>query len=578
MELTQAFKEKIVSRLKLIYHDNLPNDYCERLFELILKNRVTDTLNEQKWSEKDAVLITYGDSIIDDKRNPLSVLNDFLKHNLTDHINNVHILPFFPYTSDDGFSITDYTKVNPELGKWKHIHNINKRFDLMVDLVINHVSKSHEWFQNYLQSKHPGRNYFVEVDPHLDLSSVVRPRSSPLLTRYETTRGIKHVWTTFSSDQIDLNFGNPEVLLEIIKILFLYIQNGARIIRLDAIAYIWKKIGTTCIHLSEVHNIVKLFRDIVDYACPYVILLTETNVPHKENLSYFGDYDEADMIYQFSLPPLLLHALHTGEGEYLRRWASSIPNVSKKATYLNFTASHDGIGVRPLEGLLPDEEFDELLTNMKNFGGMVSTKTDEDEDEYEGKKESPYEINITYFDALKGTKKGIDKYQIERFLCSQTIMMSFKGIPAFYIHSLLATSNDYEGYQKTEIKRSINRKKWDYKELKKLIANPETSTSEVFNELVRRISIRINQPVFHPDSSQEIIDVEDDLLLIHRIHETAGEIFALFNLTEYKRELKLNFIDHKITHELISDREINTLYRMVIEAYGTYWFYVPHEP
>jgi sucrose phosphorylase len=578
MELTQAFKEKIVSRLKLIYHDNLPNDYCERLFELILKNRATDTLNEQKWSERDAVLITYGDSIIDDKRNPLSVLNDFLKHNLTDHINNVHILPFFPYTSDDGFSITDYTKVNPELGKWKHIHNINKRFDLMVDLVINHVSKSHEWFQNYLQSKHPGRNYFVEVDPHLDLSSVVRPRSSPLLTRYETTRGIKHVWTTFSSDQIDLNFGNPEVLLEIIKILFLYIQNGARIIRLDAIAYIWKKIGTTCIHLSEVHNIVKLFRDIVDYACPYVILLTETNVPHKENLSYFGDYDEADMIYQFSLPPLLLHALHTGEGEYLRRWASSIPNVSKKATYLNFTASHDGIGVRPLEGLLPDEEFDELLTNMKNFGGMVSTKTDEDEDEYEGKKESPYEINITYFDALKGTKKGIDKYQIERFLCSQTIMMSFKGIPAFYIHSLLATSNDYEGYQKTEIKRSINRKKWDYKELKKLIANPETSTSEVFNELVRRISIRINQPVFHPDSSQEIIDVEDDLLLIHRIHETAGEIFALFNLTEYKRELKLNFIDHKITHELISDREINTLYRMVIEAYGTYWFYVPHEP
>ncbi len=578
MELTPAFKEKIVSRLKLLYHDNLPDDYCERLFELILKNCATDTLNEPKWSEKDAVLITYGDSIIDDKRKPLSVLNDFLKHNLTDHINNVHILPFFPYTSDDGFSITDYTKVNPELGKWEHIRSINKRFDLMVDLVINHVSKSHEWFQNYLQSKHPGRNYFVEVDPHLNLSSVVRPRSSPLLTRYETTRGIKHVWTTFSSDQIDLNFGNPEVLLEIIKILFLYIQNGARIIRLDAIAYIWKKIGTTCIHLSEVHNIVKLFREIIDYACPYVILLTETNVPHKENLSYFGDYDEADMIYQFSLPPLILHALHTGDGEYLRRWASSIPNVSKKATYFNFTASHDGIGVRPLEGLLPDEEFDELLTNMKNFGGMVSTKTDEDEDEYEGKKESPYEINITYFDALKGTKKGIDKYQIERFLCSQTIMMSFKGIPAFYIHSLLATSNDYEGYQKTEIKRSINRKKWDYKELKKTIANPETSTSEVFNELVRRISIRINQPVFHPDSSQEIIDVGEDLFLIHRIHEDAGEIFALFNLTEYKRELKLNFIDHKITHELISDREINTLYRMVIEAYGTYWFYVPHEP
>ncbi len=570
--LSPEFKDKIVSRLKLVYQDNLPDDYCERLFELIFKNHVIGTFRENKWSEKDAVLITYGDSIINEKRKPLSVLNNFLKYNLSGFINNIHILPFFPYTSDDGFSINDFKKVNPELGKWKHVRNINKKFDLMVDLVINHVSTKHVWFQNFLEGKSPGKNYFIEVDPYIDLSGVVRPRSTPVLTPFETTRGVKHVWTTFSADQVDLNFGNPEVLLEILNVLFLYIQNGARIIRLDAIAYIWKKIGTTCIHLPEVHNIVKLFREIIDYACPYVILLTETNVPHKENLSYFGNYDEADMIYQFSLPPLLLHALHTGDGEYLRRWASSIPNISKKATYFNFTASHDGIGVRPLEGLLPDEKFNQLLTNMKNFGGMISTKTDADENE------SPYEINISYFDALKGTKKGIDRFQIERFICSQTIMMSFKGIPAFYIHSLLATSNDYEGYQKTGIKRSINRKKWDYKELKKLLANPETSTSEVFNELLRRISIRINHPVFHPDSSQEIIDVGDDFFLIHRVHEDAGEIFALSNLTAEKREYKLNFIDHKLVHELISDKEINTLYKMTIEPYASYWFVIPPEP
>ncbi|MFW6222025.1 MAG: sugar phosphorylase [Bacteroidota bacterium] len=570
--LSPEFKDKIVSRLKLIYRNNLPDDYCERLFELIFINHRTDTSREHKWSEKDAVLITYGDSIINEKQKPLSVLNKFLKRNLSGFINNIHILPFFPYTSDDGFSITDFKKVNPELGKWKHIRSINNKFDLMVDLVINHVSTKHIWFQNFIEGKSPGRNYFIEVDPHIDLSSVVRPRSTPVLTPFETSRGVKYVWTTFSADQVDLNFGNPEVLLEILKVLFLYIQNGARIIRLDAIAYIYKKIGTTCIHLPEVHNIVKLFREIVDYACPYVILLTETNVPHKENLSYFGDYDEADMIYQFSLPPLLLHALHTGDGEYLRRWASSVPNISKKATYFNFTASHDGIGVRPLEGLLPEEEFNQLLTNIKNFGGMIGTKTDADGNE------SPYEINISYFDALKGTKEGIDRFQIERFICSQTIMMAFKGIPAFYIHSLLATSNDYEGYQKTGIKRSINRKKWDYKELKKLLANPETSTSEVFNELLRRISIRTNHPVFHPDSSQEIIDVGDDFFVIHRVHEDAGEIFALSNLTGEKKEYKLNFIDYKLVHELISDREINTLYKMIIEPYASYWFVIPPEP
>ena len=514
---------KIENRLKFIYAEKYHVNILNSLLEIISNHKKFST-KKSRWDETDVALITYGNSIKKNEEIPLVTLKKFLDKNLTNQVSVVHILPFFPFSSDDGFSVIDFKQVDPDLGTWNEITRLTENFDLMADLVVNHVSSKSKWFKNFINQKGKGSNFVICENPETDLSQVTRPRSSPLLTPYQTKNGLKHVWTTFSADQIDLNFRNPEVLIEMLDILLFYISKGARIIRLDAIAFLWKEPGTTCLHLPQTHEVVKLMRDVSEFINPNSIILTETNVPNKENLSYFGNNDEAHMVYQFSLPPLLLHALHTSNSKYLNQWAKSLPEIPKGCTFFNFTASHDGIGVRPLEGLLPENEKTSLVAKMQEFGGLVNYKTNTD-----GSK-SPYELNITYFDALKGNKHGIDNFQVERFLASQIIMMSFKGMPAFYIHSLTATPNHYQGVEQTKQNRTINRKKWDFNELNTILTS-DTPQKKVFESLLKIISIRKKQLAFHPEAKQEILDLGDHIFGLKRTAENGKEIVLIANLT-----------------------------------------------
>ncbi len=491
------------------------------------------------WSEKDQWVICYGDSILDEGTPPLAVLDTFLQRYLGDAISGVHVLPFFPWSSDDGFSVIHYREVNSELGEWAHIQTLASHYDLMADLVLNHVSRESLWFVDYLTGSLPGRDYFIEVDPDTDVSQVTRPRSSPLLVPISTRRGTRHVWATFSEDQIDLNFENPDVLLEFVGILLFYLQQGVRIIRLDAVAFLWKRLGTSCIHLPETHTVVRLLRAIVDEIAPGTLLITETNVPHAENISYFGlerlakgAPDEAHMVYQFALPPLLLHTLTRGEATTIQTWLNSLPVLPEQCTYLNFTASHDGIGVRPLEGLLPDHERDALLELMHRFGGFVSMRSNPDGSD------TPYEINITWFEAMCGTRRGPDPWQIARFLCSQAIMLSLQGIPALYIHTLTGTLNDVEGVERSGRLRSINRRRWQLDELALLLESPSTPTHDVFHALHRLLEQRRQEPCFHPNAPQRVIDTPPELLAIERGPLRNGRrLLALYNVTDVKFDL-----------------------------------------
>ena len=482
--------------------------------------------NNANWSEEDAVLITYGDSLLDKKLKPLDVLKGFLDEHLSSVINSVHILPFFPYTSDDGFSVTDYEKVNATLGSWKDIRHISKDFTLMSDLILNHVSSQGKWFNAYRQGLEPHDNFFFEASPEDDLSATVRPRSSPLLQQIDTSRGLRHVWCTFSHDQIDLNFKNPQVLLEIIRIVRLHVDMGVRIIRLDAVAYIWKETGTTSIHLPQTHAIVKLLRVLADHADEDIILLTETNVPKAENLSYFGQGDEAHMIYNFPLPPLILHGLLAGTATYLNRWQASMPPAPMGCSYLNFSASHDGIGMRPAEGLLPPAEIENMIEAVTNHGGKVSMRVLADGSE------SIYELNCTYFDALGHKGESTDENHIERFLTSQTIVMSLEGIPAFYIHSLLATPNDQQGVIDRDMNRAINRHRWDYPHLCDKLADTNTNQSIVLTALSKRLKLRAKQAAFHPNATQFTLRLDDRVFGIWRQSlDRSQSIFALHNLS-----------------------------------------------
>lgn len=449
-----TLKERLLEKIAFVYGEEKADDIYTALNNLMEKYKADRIPKDKQWvDEKDVMLITYGDNIKEKGKSPLKSLKEFLQNNVKDVINSVHILPFYPYSSDDGFSVIDYRKVNPELGTWEDIQNFSKEFYLMFDGVINHISKESDWFQGYLKGDTKYRRYFIEADPKQDYSSVTRPRALPLLTKFRTSHGEKFLWTTFSDDQIDLNYENEEVLLEIIDILLTYAKLGARYIRLDAIGYLWKKIGTSCIHLDETHTIIQLIRDVLDEVYPGTIIITETNVPHKDNISYFGNgYNEAHMVYQFPLPPLTLYSFLSGNAKYLTKWAQSLEPTSNKTTFFNFLASHDGIGVRPAEGILSEQQIEWLCEKVKEHQGFVSYKDNGDGTQ------SPYELNINYLDALSHPDDA-QELKVKRFIAAQSILFSMIGVPGIYIHSLLGSQNDHEGVKETGRYRSINREK-----------------------------------------------------------------------------------------------------------------------
>jgi sucrose phosphorylase len=555
------FATALARHLQLIYKSAFSEGLVNRILAITNKRFAKRPV----WSEKDVILITYGNSLYAPDEKPLQTLYRFLHDRLAGTISCVHILPFFPSTSDDGFAVSDFMKVDPSLGSWEDITAFTPEFSIMSDLVINHISSGHPWFKNYLQNRDAGKDYFIEAEPGADYSQVARPRSTPLFTRVETVCGMRNVWTTFSEDQVDLNFSNPEVLIEMVRILVFYISRGIRIIRLDAIAFLWKQAGTNCLHLPETHEIVKLLRDIASFVGPGTVILTETNVPNKENWSYFGDDNEAHMVYQFGLPPLLLHALFSGNANYLTDWATEIPSTVANQTFLNFAASHDGIGIRPLENILPQAEINMLIKGMTDFGGLISRKTNTDGSL------SPYEINITYLDAMKGDKKGADNLQESRFLCSQTIMMSLQGIPAFYIHSLIGAANDYNGIKSTGRARSINRRRYCEDELNNKLSS-DTIHRRLFNELVRIIGIRKHCSAFHPGSAQKILSLGDTLFAFTRHNHVTGEkIYCISNVTGRPVEIKFLLPEKKKGYDLILGDQFDAPDPILLSACQTRW-------
>ena len=490
---------------------------------------------DARWDQSDVVLITYGDQVLSETQNPLQTLHTFLLDScLQAMISTVHFLPCFPYTSDDGFSVVDYRKIDPNLGSWDDIHQINRNFKLMLDFVVNHVSQDSKWFQDYRKGIAPYDRFFIAVDPATDLTRVTRPRSLPLLSDFETNRGTQWVWTTFSRDQVDLNYAEPAVLSEMVQILLEYIAHGATIIRLDAIAYLWKQIGTNCIHLPETHEVVKLLREILDQLAPDVLLLTETNVPHQENVSYFGDGDEAHMVYQFSLPPLLIDAFLNDDAQPLKNWLANLSSPPAGATYFNFTASHDGIGVRPLEGHISEERLSALVQKVHERGGLIGTRRNADGTD------SPYELNISYVDAVAPDNRDIDVHA-KRFLTSQAIMMALQGMPAIYFHSLVGTQNDATAARESGIPRRINRRKFQLNELTSRISKRGTLPCIIFQGMQDLLKIRVKQPALHPDASQRYVETGcPNLLAFERTDEMSGQsILVVANFGEAEQRYAL---------------------------------------
>ena len=515
--------ETVINLLKSIYGEQTGSLALERITPIIEKYGVKNRKKDSYFSQEDVVLITYGDSLKMQGETPLAILHAFANQYLKGAISNIHFLPFFPYSSDDGFSVMDFFQIDPALGSWQEVAAIGQDFELMFDYVVNHFSSKGQWFENYLAGQKGFDNFAIEVDPVTDLSMVTRPRSLPLLFEYNKKDGqAVHLWTTFSADQIDFNFRSLDVLEKMIDVLLFYADQGATILRLDAIAYLWKEIGTSCIHLPHTHDMVKLFRAVLDQVAPDVIILTETNVPHDENISYFGDgRDEAQMVYNFTLPPLLFYTFVTEDATILSDWAKGLHLASADNTFFNFTASHDGIGVRPLEGILEPGEIGRLVEIVKSNDGQVSYKRNPDGSD------SPYELNITYVDAILDDRSSI---QTEKFLASQSIQYALPGVPATYIHSLLGSRNWVEGVQETGRARTINREKLQVERLLSELNNPASFRARIFFPYLELIKSRKKQPAFDPNADFEILDVDPRVFGIKR-SSTDQTIVALTNIS-----------------------------------------------
>ena len=507
---------QLIDLLRSVYAEDDVQSIARRLAARLDAPVASGQPAADRVTERDVILITYGDQIQEPGVPPLQTLDATLQELIGGVINGVHILPFFPYTSDDGFSVVDYKQVNPDWGTWADVRRMGAHFRLMFDAVINHISQASDWFQAFRRGEAPYTDFFIVVDPGTDLSQVVRPRTLPLLTPVETADGVKHVWTTFSADQIDINYSSPDLLLAVLDVLLFYVEQNAQLIRLDAIGFMWKEIGTTCIHLPQTHALIRFMRAVLDQVAPNVLLVTETNVPHAENVSYFGDgFDEAQMVYNFTLPPLTLHAFMTGDATRLARWAATLTTPSDQTTFFNFMASHDGVGLRPLEGILPPEEVQRLADQTLAHGGLVSYKTNPDGSQ------SPYELNIVYFDALSDpVADELSARQVDRFMASQAILLSMPGVPGIYVHSLFGSRNWRDGVAQTGHNRTINRRKFQRAHLEATLADPTSIPHQVFTRYTHLIRARTSTPAFHPNAAQTVLDVHPALFAFVR---TAGD-------------------------------------------------------
>ncbi|MCP2116281.1 UNVERIFIED_ORG: sucrose phosphorylase [Pantoea agglomerans] len=518
---------KIKKLINHIYGESFSDAHLDVLLSK-LEQAAIDITEKRKsgWDEKDVVLITYADQFSAKGEKALPVFTRFYNEWLARTFSHVHLLPFYPWSSDDGFSVIDYHSVAPETGSWQDVAELKQSASLMFDFVCNHMSAKSEWFANYLAQKPGFDDFFISVDPETDLSAVTRPRALPLLTPFKLHDGsVRHLWTTFSDDQIDLNFASPQVLIAMVDVLLHYLAEGARYIRLDAVGFMWKIPGTSCIHLEQTHCLIQLFRAITDAVAPGTVIITETNVPHKDNISYFGDGEnEAQMVYQFSLPPLVLHAVHRQDVKALCQWAGSLALPSTKTTWFNFLASHDGIGLNPLRGILPESEILSLVEKLQQEGALVNWKNNPD-----GTR-SPYEINVTYLDALS-SQDSPDDERIARFILAHAVLLSFPGVPAVYIQSILGSRNDYEGVERLGYNRAINRKKYTAGQVDLEFNNKQSIRHKIYSRLSEFIAIRRGERAFHPDAQAMFESLDEQILKIVRVADNGERITALFNFS-----------------------------------------------
>ncbi len=518
---------------------------------------------EARLTADDVLLISYADSVRAAGEAPLATLGRLLRGPLAGTVSGVHLLPFFPWSSDDGFSVIDYDAVDPAYGGWDDVAALAADHRLMFDAVINHVSAESAYVRGYLAGEQRYAGFFREIPEGTDVSGVVRPRTTPLATGFEGADGRSHrLWTTFSADQVDLDYATPAVLLEAARVLLGYVDRGAELLRLDAVTYLWKELGTSCASLPQTHAVLKVLRGVLEAAAPWVVVLTETNVPHAENVGYFGDgRDEAQMVYNFALPPLVLHSALSGDATVLRAWAAELATPSDETAFFNFLASHDGIGLRAVEGWLDEAEIAAMVEAVQQRGGYVSSRSTPQGDR-------PYELNINYLDALTPPVDEPLQRSVRRFATAHAVMLALAGVPAIYLHSLLGSRGAPHEVDRTGRNRSINREKLAWDVLNEELQQPQGRRVAVLGALRALLAARRGHPAFAPQAPQAVLHADGGVFALRR-GDDARPLWCLHNLSDVPATAHVPGLERG--RELVTGREVDVLGEVGLEPWQTLW-------
>ena len=567
---------------------NLENIYRYRKEDLKRLDRIREAHSD--WYKKNDILgmMMYVDAFAGN----LNGVREKLDYVEECNVNYLHLMPLLESPegrSDGGYAVSNFRKVQPELGTMEDLEHLadecrTRGISLCLDFVMNHTSEDHEWAVRARSGEREYMNRYDNYDVPAQFEQTVPqvfPTTAPGNFTWLPDMN-KFVMTTFYPYQWDLNYWNPVVLNEMIYNMLNLTNKGIDVIRIDAVPYIWKQLGTNCRNLPQVHTIVRIMRMICEIVCPGVLLLGEVVMEPEKVVPYFGTVEkpECHMLYNVTTMATTWHTVATKDARLIRRQMDIINSLPKDYVFLNYLRCHDDIGW----GL--DYEW------LKQFGVEEVAHKRYLSDFFTGKfpgsfgRGELYNDDPTSGDARQcGTTAslcGVEKAAYERNeeelkkavrfdLTLHAYMLTQAGIPVIYSGDEIGQENDYtyhEDQKKWEDSRYLHRGhfQWDKEQLRH---TEGTVQNEIFQGLDKLEKIRSSHPVFEADAASWTIDSWDDSILALAKAKGEEKLVALFNFSEYDKVAWINENDG-MYQDLITGREMEAR-GVQIPAYGCYW-------
>ncbi|MGD8356862.1 MAG: alpha-amylase family glycosyl hydrolase [Lysobacterales bacterium] len=524
-------------------------------------------------------------------------------------VNMLHVMPILkcpPGASDGGYAVSDFRNVDERVGSLEDVRELARKLRqremlLTLDVVVNHVSDQHEWAELAREGHEKYQDYFYvfqdrEIpDMFEETMPEIFPETSPGNFTWDEKMG-KWVMTVFNHYQWDLNYSNPAVFIEMLDILLFWANQGADILRLDAVAFLWKKLGTTCQNEREAHLILQLLKDCCQVTAPGVLFIAEAIVAPVEIIKYFGEdaviAKECEIAYNATFMALLWDAVATKNTRLLEQGIRNLPDKLDRATWLNYIRCHDDIGLgfddadviragyepRAHRRFLVDYftgEWDDSLARGQPFG----------RNEKSG--DARISGSLASLAGLEAAlERGDDKeiqQRIDLILLLHGMIMSFGGIPLLYYGDEIGTQNDFS-YMDDEAKRGDTRwihrpvMDWDKAELRNVQGTPE---QRIYSGLERMIAVRKSTKAFADYNNRALISTGNPHLFVFMRSDPLGfgeDVLVIGNFDHSPQSLTLSDLGNRGFFEYGKLRDLCSgqspyLFKdqLVIPPYGFYW-------